>query len=124
MERKHLMVSEERTFSCEECDYKTFKVYYLLDHIKAVHRKIKEYRCKICDMKTSGKGILMEHIGIKHMGFQNAKEWRKPENFSVRQSATLHPAYEYVKDEAWDRKCKEMVKATHETHGTQMRMSK
>ena len=47
-------------------------------------------------MKFGNTGNLKEHIGIKHLGYANAKEWRKSENKNVRDKVTKHEAYEYI----------------------------
>ena len=69
---------------------------HLRAHFKLKHLNIKEYRCKICDLKFSNTSNLKEHIGIRHLGYANGKEWRKPENKAVRIETANHEAYEYI----------------------------
>ena len=72
-----------------------------MQHIKVVHLNIREYKCRICDTKFSNKPNLLEHIGIKHMGYKDGKEWRKPENVEARKSAAFHEAFEHCPDKEW-----------------------
>lgn len=96
--------------TCEECGHTSLNNAHLMEHIKIVHRKIKEFCCKVCESKFVNKTNLLEHIGIKHMGYSNAKEWRKPENAEARKSAVFHEAYEYRPDKEWEAMYKKIKK--------------
>ena len=81
---------------CKQWVKKFADTTHLRTHVKSAHLNIKEYRCKLCDAKFTNGGNLKEHIGIKHLSYANAKEWRKPENKSVRDKISEHEAYEYI----------------------------
>ena len=98
---KHIEVhtqslEDRKIHNCPTCNQKFASPIHLRTHYKAIHLKIREYRCKICDLKFGNTGNLKEHIGIKHLGYANAKEWRKSENKNVRDKVTKHEAYEYI----------------------------
>jgi len=96
-------------FTCQECGARSLFKGHLINHIKAVHRKVKEYGCKICHLRFNNKGNCKEHIGLKHMGFKDAKEWRLKENAEVRKSAETHQAYEYIPDQEWEEEYKQLM---------------
>ena len=55
-------------------------------------------RCKLCNIAYSNTGVLEEHIAIKHLGYQNGKEWRAVrKDIKIRQAAKDHEAYEYIR---------------------------
>ena len=89
-------LEDRKIHNCPTCNQKFASPIHLRTHYKAIHLKIREYRCKICDLKFGNTGNLKEHIGIKHLGYANAKEWRKSENKNVRDKVTKHEAYEYT----------------------------
>ena len=96
-------------FTCQECGAKSLSKGHLINHIKAVHRKVKEYGCKICQLRFNNIGNCKEHIGLKHMGFKDAKEWRLKENADIRKSAETHQAFEYVPDQEWQEEFKRLM---------------
>ena len=89
-------LEERKAIPCDQCGLKFAEKSQVDRHVRTVHLKIKQYRCKICDTFFVEIGNLKEHIGIKHMGYANSKEWRRPENKDVRTSASSHPAYEFI----------------------------
>ena len=96
-------------FTCQECGARSLSKGHLINHIKAVHRKVKEYGCKICQLRFNNIGNCKEHIGLKHMGFKDAKEWRLKENADIRKSAETHQAFEYVPDQEWQEEFKRLM---------------
>ena len=92
-----------KVYQCQECGHTAREEIKLKTHIKAVHLKIKEYRCTLCNVQYTHRCNLQEHIGLRHMGYKDAREWRRPENKEVRKSATQHEAFEYIPNEEWER---------------------
>ena len=66
------------------------------NHVKIVHLKIKEARCTICNTLFGLKNNLDEHIAIKHMGFKDAKHWRRCKNNEEVERVRAHPAFEFM----------------------------
>ena len=89
-------LKERKNIMCPQCDQKFASTEHLKTHIKNKHLGLKEYRCTLCDLKFANGCNLREHIGLKHLGIKNAKEWRKPENKTIREETYNHPAYEHM----------------------------
>ena len=89
-------LEERKNIMCPQCDQKFASTEHLKTHIKNKHLGLKEYRCTLCDLKFANGCNLREHIGLKHLGIENAKEWRKPENKTIREETYNHPAYEHI----------------------------
>ena len=51
-------------FNCTECEYKAKRKCYVIQHINAVHRKLKPYKCSDCD---KGMSELFNVILIKYL---------------------------------------------------------
>jgi len=91
-----LPLEKRKTHLCPHCGSKFVNPRQLKTHVDAVHLKIKRYRCKLCDIRFCAGGNLKEHIGLKHLNFKDAKEWRKPENKTIREETSKHEAWEFI----------------------------
>ena len=98
-----LPLENRKTHLCPHCGSKFVNPRHLKTHIDGVHLKIKRYRCKLCDIHFSSGGTLKEHIGLKHLNFKDAKEWRKPENKTIREETSKHEAWEFIPDTHYTR---------------------
>ena len=93
-----LPLENRKTHLCPHCGSKFVNPRHLKTHVDGVHLKIKRYRCKICDIRFANGTNLKEHIGLKHLNFKDAKEWRKPENKTIREETSKHEAWEFIPD--------------------------
>ena len=59
--------NEEMPFACDQCDYRTFKVTTLNQHIKKQHSKKEQYFCDQCEFVTAYKAGLQRHIDHVHL---------------------------------------------------------
>ena len=61
-------VVKEGNFPCdrEYCDYKASSKAHVIDHIRAVHDKIKAFACDQCSFRSSRKTHLKDHVKTKH----------------------------------------------------------
>ena len=59
---------DEKTHSCNHCDFKTFTLHKLKGHLKIKHnegdRKI--FQCDTCDFKALDKTEFVNHVRFKH----------------------------------------------------------
>ena len=98
--RKHLPIHSvsleaRKRVMCQFCNHRALNNTHLKRHISVVHRGAKQYRCRPCGTLYSNNTNLTEHIGSKHMGY-SVREWRLPENKTVRRKAMEHEYYQYV----------------------------
>ncbi|KAF5278825.1 hypothetical protein FQR65_LT03513 [Abscondita terminalis] len=62
--RKHKIIhANEKQFTCNKCDYKAHTIYNLQMH-KIIHSKDKQFNCDKCDYKTYSNYFLQKHKSI------------------------------------------------------------
>ena len=54
--------SDKLAFTCKKCDYQTNNKFYLRQHVKGIHLKIKDISCDLCDFQTSYNSVLKRHM--------------------------------------------------------------
>ena len=55
----------EKTFSCDQCDYKTKWKIHVREHIESVHEGT-NYPCDQNDFKANRASLLNRHIEVVH----------------------------------------------------------
>ena len=72
----HFVKDKHKTYShkCNQCDYVSIKMFNLIQHIKDVHDKIKDYKCEMCGYAASRKDTLKLHrMSVHNIGEKRYK---------------------------------------------------
>jgi formylmethanofuran dehydrogenase subunit E len=65
---QHLLRAPVATRTCKYCEKEFFNWQSVEQHIKSVHKKIKDQKCNQCDKAFSSQEILRRHIRNVHEG--------------------------------------------------------
>jgi len=57
--------TETRMYSCQQCDYKSTKLFNVKKHTASIHNGVR-YPCKFCDYKATESGHLKKHMKTRH----------------------------------------------------------
>ena len=69
--RQREVVSVNRKYKCDKCDYIAGYKHTLTEHIQSVHEGVK-YACNKCDYLATTQGNLTKHIQSRHEGIKYA----------------------------------------------------
>ena len=64
-------VDGDKTYPCDQCDYKATYACNLTSHKRTVHQGL-YYSCTLCPYKSSRKDRLNKHIATKHSSSENS----------------------------------------------------
>ena len=66
--KKHVKIVHDqiKDIKCEKCDYICSTITNLKQHIKQIHDRIKDVNCDICEYVCSTNSILKQHVKQKH----------------------------------------------------------
>ena len=64
-------VDGDKTYPCDQCDYKATYACNLTSHKRTVHQGL-YYSCTLCPYKSSRKDRLNKHIASKHSSNENS----------------------------------------------------
>ena len=65
MKRHKAATHEDKSYACNQCQFKAGRLPGLVYHKKSVHLGIR-YPCKKCDYEAKSKYQLLEHNDTKH----------------------------------------------------------
>ena len=66
-------VHSDKSFECNQCEWKFTTSWDLKRHIERIHDKIKDYECKECNKEFFKKTDFNNHLSAVHEGIIAAK---------------------------------------------------
>ena len=66
-----ISVDGDKTYPCDQCDYKATYACNLTSHKRTVHQGL-YYSCTLCPYKSSRKDRLNKHVATKHSSSENS----------------------------------------------------
>ena len=80
---QHLKVVHEKRFRCLHCSKRFGSEWYLLQHVNAVHEKLKLNECNFCDKKFGFAADLSMHVKNVHLLLTTSSSYHCKKQFVV-----------------------------------------